>query len=350
MCFALVACNHAPEPVPAAANGDYCRARGTFAVTGAMGTQTGSAIRPAHTFSIVARDPVTGDLGVAVQSHWFSVGALVTWAEPGVGAVATQSFVEPSYGPKGLALMRDGVAAEDAMRRLVAEDKQSAVRQLGFVDAQGHAASHTGTKCIQFADSHVGTGYAVQANLMGNAKVVPAMTTAYEAATGDLADRMMAALDAAQSVGGDIRGCQSAAILVVSGKRSETPWAERKIDLRVEDSAAPLEELHRLLVLARAYDQMNQGDVAVESGNMKSAVEHYGAAARMVPDSPEMLYWQAVALAGHAQIEQAIPMFRTAFASDPGWAELVTRLPAAGILPDTPEGHAIVDRILREAR
>jgi uncharacterized Ntn-hydrolase superfamily protein len=356
-CWPLIAClfgchrspESAPAPAPAAARGDYCRARGTFA-TLPLGTATGSAIRPAHTFSIVARDPVTGDLGVAVQSHWFSVGSDVTWAEPGVGAVATQSFVEVSYGPKGLALMRDGVTAADAMAKLVAEDKQSDVRQLGFIDAQGHAASHTGAKCIQFAGSHVGDNYAVQANLMGNDKVVPAMTVAYEAAKGDLADRMLAALDAAQAVGGDIRGCQSAAIVIVSGKRSDTPWKERKLDLRVEDDPEPIAELHRLVTLARAYDQMNQGDASVEKGDMKGAVEHYSAAATAVPDNMEMKYWQAVALAGHGQVDTAIPMFRATFAADPAWAELTRRLNAPGILPDTPEGHAIVERVLREAR
>ncbi|MDB4953823.1 MAG: Zn-dependent protease [Myxococcales bacterium] len=347
--IAFVGCHRAPDPAPAASRGDYCRARGTFAPL-PLGTQTGSAIRPAHTFSIVARDPVTGDLGVAVQSHWFSVGAMVTWAEPGIGAIATQSFVEPSYGPKGLALMHDGVAAPEAMQQLIAADKQSDVRQLGFIDAQGHAATHTGAKCIQFAGGHVGDNYAVQANIMGNDKVVPAMSTAYEAAKGDLADRMLAALDAAQAVGGDLRGCQSAAILVVSGKRSETPWKERKLDLRVEDDPAPIEELHRLVTLARAYDQMNQGDESVEKGDMKGAVEHYGTAATAVPDNMEMKYWQAVALAGHGQVDAAIPMFRASFAADPGWAELTRRLTAPGILPDTAEGHAIVERILREAR
>src|SRR5258705_13730881 len=148
----FAACRKADDaPAPAAVTkGDYCRARGTFSSV-PLSTMSGSSVRPAHTFSIVARDPATGDLGVAVQSHWFSVGALVTWAEPGVGAVATQSFVEPAYGPKGLALMRDGMAAPEAMAKLVAEDKQESVRQLGFIDAQGRAAAHTGAKCITYA-------------------------------------------------------------------------------------------------------------------------------------------------------------------------------------------------------
>jgi uncharacterized Ntn-hydrolase superfamily protein len=333
--FALPACRgdreRPPEPGPAAGSPGYCRRAGTY-VAAPLGGATGSAIRPANTFSIVARDPVTGDLGVAVQSHWFSVGSLVTWAEPGVGAVATQSFVEPAYGPKGLALMRDGTPAADAMARLIAADAQQASRQLGFVDAQGRAAAHTGARCIQYAGHHVGAGYTVQANLMGNDRVVPAMQAAFEAAKGDLAERMLAALDAAQAAGGDIRGCQSAAILVVGGARTETPWAAKKLDLRVEDSAAPLVELRRLVTLARAYDHMNQGDAAVETGDMKGAVEHYGTAARMVPDSAEMVYWQGVALAGHGQLDAARPLLQRAFADDPAWLELTRRLPAAGLL------------------
>ncbi|HZJ63417.1 MAG TPA: DUF1028 domain-containing protein [Kofleriaceae bacterium] len=295
---------------------------------------TGSTVRPAHTFSIVARDPATGDLGVAVQSHWFSVGANVAWAEAGVGAVATQSFTEVSYGPKGLALMRDGVAAPDAMAQLIAADPQSNVRQLGFVDAAGRTAAHTGDRCIAFAGHHAGNGYTVQSNLMGNDKVVSAMSAAFEAARGDLAARMLAALDAAQAVGGDIRGCQSAALKVVSGKKSATPWAERKMDLRVDDSPAPLPELRRLVNLARAYDHMNRGDAAIEAGDVNGAVEHYSAAANAVPDNAEMVYWQGVALAGHGDMERAMPLFKKAFATDPGWIELTRRLPAAGLLPD----------------
>lgn len=307
-----------------------------------LGPMTGSNLRPAHTFSIVARDPATGDLGVAVQSHWFSVGANVAWAEAGVGAVATQSFTEPSYGPRGLALMRDGVAGPDAMARLIAEDKQASVRQLGFIDAQGRAAAHTGDKCIPYASHHVGNGYAVQSNLMGNDKVIPAMIAAFEGGKGDLADRMMAALDAAQAVGGDLRGCQSAAIQVVSGKKTATPWSERRLDLRVEDSGAPLPELRRLVGLARAYDRMNRGDAAIEAGDTQAAVEHYSAAATAVPGNAEMVYWQAVALAGHGELDRAMPLFRRAFAADPAWIELTRRLPGVGLLPSDGTAERVV--------
>jgi uncharacterized Ntn-hydrolase superfamily protein len=338
----VVACNRSDSPLDtparvvagAAPTTAYCRNTNTFTPTTPLAGATTSPLRPTNTFSIVARDPVTGELGVAVQSHWFSVGALVTWAEPGVGAVATQSFAEPAYGPKGLALMRDGTPAPDAMAKLVAEDPQAAVRQLGFVDAQGRAASHTGARCIQNASSLVGDGFAVQANIMANANVVPAMKAAFEAAKGDLADRMLATLDAAQAAGGDIRGCQSAAILIVSGKRTATPWAEKKLDLRIEDSPAPLVELRRLVTLARAYDHMNQGDAAIELKDMTLAAKHYGAATALVPGAIEMAYWQGIAFASRGDYERAAPLLRQAFSADPAWIELTRRLPAAGLLPD----------------
>ncbi|HTE53966.1 MAG TPA: DUF1028 domain-containing protein [Kofleriaceae bacterium] len=315
----------------------------------ATGPIDGDPLRPAHTFSIVARDPATGDLGVAVQSHWFAVGSTVTWAEPGVGAVATQSFVDPAYGPRGLALMRGGSPPADALAKLLAADAAREVRQVAFVDASGRAAAHTGGKCIEHAGHHVGAGYSVQANMMGTDRVVPAMSRAYEGARGDLAERLMSALEAAQAAGGDIRGCQSAALLVVSGTRSEKPWADTRFDLRVDDSPDPIGELRRLLRLARAYDHMNRGDAAVEKGDMNGALDHYGAAARMSGGDSEMLYWQAVALAAHGDIDHALPLFRRVFADDPRWIELTRRLTRPGILPDTPEGRAMVERITREA-
>ena len=215
--------------------------------------------RPVSTYSIVARDATTGELGVAVQSHWFSVGAVVPWAASGVGAVATQSFVEVSYGPQGLAAMRRGLAAGAALRELVEQDDHAAVRQVAFVDAQGRTAAHTGESCIPGAGHLSGDGYSVQANLMLTDAVPQAMAAAYENSTGPLAERLMAALDAAQNAGGDIRGRQSAALLVVRGTPSDKPWTDRLVDLRVEDHHRPLEELRRLLQLHRAYELMNEG-------------------------------------------------------------------------------------------
>ncbi len=298
--------------------------------------------RPVHTYSIVARDPATGDLGVAVQSHWFSVGTTVTWAEAGVGAVATQSFVDPSYGPLGLAMMRAGKSAPDALAGLLAADAEREVRQVAMVDAQGRVAAHTGKKDIQAAGQHVGKSYSVQANLMANDKVWPAMARAFESATGDLAERMMVALEAAQAVGGDIRGQQSAAIIVVPGTPSGRPWADRIFDLRVEDHPRPLEELRRLLLVARAYRHMNAGDLAVEKKDVPGAEREYGAAMKILPDSAEVVFWYAAALAMAGEVDRSLPLFARAYALDPAWRTLVPRLPASGLLPADP---AVLSRI-----
>ena len=215
--------------------------------------------RPVATYSIVARDPATGTIGVAVQSHWFSVGSVVSFAEAGVGAVATQSFVDPSYGPLGLTLMRTGRTAPEALQALLAGDSGREVRQVGMVDAQGRVATHTGNLCIPAAGGQSGAGYVVQANLMEKPSVWPAMARAFEAARGDLAERMLAALEAAEAEGGDIRGRQSAALVVVKAASTGRPWADRLFDLRVEDHAEPLRELRRLVGLQRAYTPHDAG-------------------------------------------------------------------------------------------
>jgi uncharacterized Ntn-hydrolase superfamily protein len=288
--------------------------------------------RPVHTYSIVARDPETGEMGVAVQSHWFSVGSIVSWAEAGVGAVATQSFVDPAYGMLGLALMRTGKTAPQALAAVIASDPGESVRQVAMIDASGNVSAHTGKKCIPAAGHFVGKNFSVQANLMLNDKVWPAMAKAYENASGDLADKMLAALDAAESVGGDIRGKQSAAILVVSANNTGRPWMDRKIDLRVEDHAEPLKELRRLLKVHRAYQHMNAGDLATEHGDMEKAMEEYGAAEQLIPDSAEILYWHAVALVNVGKVNEALPIFRKVFTMDQKWKELTTRLPGVDLL------------------
>lgn len=304
-------------------------------------------LRPVHTYSIVARDPATGQLGVAVQSHWFSVGQMVPWAEAGVGAVATQSFVDPSYGKLGLDLMRAGRSAPEALRGLLLADEGREVRQVAMVDAGGSVAAHTGARCIAAAGHVVGASFSVQANLMRNDTVWPAMSRAFEAAKGDLAERMLAALEAAEAAGGDIRGKQSAALVVVSGKPTGKPWLDRLYDLRVDDSPAPLPELRRLVSLQKAYNLMNEGDLAVERKDDASALRSYGAAMALFPENAEMAYWTAVSLVGMKKVDDALPIFRKTFALDPSWAELTPRLPKAGLLPDDPK---LMERILSEAR
>ncbi len=305
-----------------------------------------AADRPVHTYSSVARDPVTGDLGVAVQSHWFAVGNGVLWAEPGVGAIATQSFAEPEYGRLGLQRMRGGASAPDALRELVAADDGRAVRQVAFVDAAGRVAVHTGESCIAHAGDHAGDGFSVQANLMANDRVVPAMTAAYQAAQGDLADRLLAALDAAQEAGGDIRGCQSAAIRVVAGTASSEPSHDVRVDLRVDDSADPLRELRRLLGKHRVYAHMNAGDVAVEEKNLAAARDHYAAAAEAAPGNTEVRYWQAVTLATTGDVDAALPIFREVFAEDRRWVEVTRRLEKPGLIPS----RELVEQITAQAR
>jgi uncharacterized Ntn-hydrolase superfamily protein len=303
--------------------------------------------RPVHTFSIVARDPITGELGVAVQSHWFSVGAIVPWAEAGIGAVATQSFVDPSYGKLGLDLMRTGKSAPDALRSLLAGDDGRDVRQVAMIDAQGRVNAWTGKNDIVAAGHFVGKDFSVQANLMANDRVWPAMARAFESTKGDLADRMLAALDAAQAAGGDIRGRQSAALIVVNGKPSGQAWKDRIFDLRVDDSSEPLVELRRLVTLQRAYNHMNAGDLAVEKKDNEGALREYGAAEQLVPDNAEMIYWHAIALVNMGRVDESLPLFRKVFAMDPNWATLTPRLPKSGLLPDDAK---LIEKILSVAK
>ncbi len=300
-------------------------------------TNAGTAqrpLRPVHTFSIVARDPATGEMGVAVQSHWFAVGAEVTWAEAGVGVVATQSFIDPGYGKLGLDLMRAGKSAPEALRGLLAADDSRDARQVAMIDAQGRVAAHTGPKCIQAAGHHVGRNYSTEANLMEKATVWPAMAKAFENATGDLTDRLLAALEAAQTEGGDIRGKQSAAILVVRGKSTGRPWADKVVDLRVDDSDDPINELKRLIRYHRAYDHMENGDACSTVKDWNCAVREYGEAEKLLPEQMEVVFWHAVTLVTSGRTEESMPLFKKVFAREPKWAELLGRLPDADLFPN----------------
>ena len=305
-----------------------------------------SPIRPVSTYSIVARDAETGDLGVAVQSHWFSVGALVPWARAGVGAVATQSMVEASYGPKGLDMMAEGHDAISVLSTLLQQDEHSNIRQVAMVDANGSAAVHTGGGCIPEAGHHQGQGYSVQANLMGPATVPDAMAKAFEKATGPLAERMVAALAAAQAEGGDIRGRQSAAILVVRAESTGQSWNDRLVDLRVEDHPEPVKELARLLQMHRGYEQMNAGDLAVEKGDLEGAEKAYAQAEYILGDNLEARYWHAVAMVNAGEIERALPIFADIFARGNNWRELTPRLVGPGFLKVDEE---TLDRIMAAA-
>jgi uncharacterized Ntn-hydrolase superfamily protein len=284
------------------------------------------------TYSIVARDPTSGEMGVAVQSHWFSVGSIVTWGEAGVGVVATQAFAEPSYGPLGLDLMRGGKSATDALSALLEVDAESDRRQVAMIDNAGTVAVHTGAKTIQGAGHVTGENYSCQANMMLRDTVPDAMAKGFESADGDLTDRLLAALDAAEAEGGDIRGRQSAALLVVRGERAPHAVAGRVTELRVEDHPDPLTELRRVVTVKREYDRMNEGDAALAKGDMEAAKREYEAAQASVPDNAEFTFWRGVMLANFGKLDEAREFLSRAYAGSGAWEELLRRLPPVGLL------------------
>ena len=305
---------------------------GAGAASGEPGFPSEDGDRLVHTYSIVARDTLAGEIGVAVQSHWFSVGPVVPWAEAGVGAVATQSLVDISYGPLGLDLMRAGKSAKQALRALLAADSHPELRQVAMIDASGGTATHTGESCIAEAGHTAGTDYSVQANMMLRDDVWPAMAEAFENTVGDLADRMLASMEAAQAAGGDIRGQQSAAILIVRMEPTGKIWQDRLMDLRVEDHPRPVEELRRLVNLQRAYDHEIKGDDFLAAENLEAALREYTAAAALAPDNIELIYWQAVSLINVGRESEALPLFRKVFEADRNWAVLTPRLIDSGLL------------------
>ena len=307
--------------------------------------QKTSSMRPISTYSIVALDEITGELGVAVQSHWFSVGFLVPWAKAGVGAVATQSFVKVDYGPDGLQLMESGITAVDALKTLTSKDDGEAVRQVGMIDIKGNVAAHTGSRCIKYAGHIVGENYSVQANMMANGTVPKAMAVAFEKTKGDLADRMMAALEAAEAEGGDIRGKQSAAMVIVSGEPSGVDWKDTKLSLRIEDHPTPLIELKRLIRVHRAYQHANMGDHYMETEEIDKALIEYSKAAEYYPENAELPYWSAVALANGGRLEEALPVFRSVFQRNPDLKTMTPRLVKSGLLPDD---KSLISKIMNQ--
>ena len=307
--------------------------------------QKTSSMRPISTYSIVALDETTGELGVAVQSHWFSVGFLVPWAKAGVGAVATQSFVKVDYGPDGLQLMESGITAVDALKTLTSKDDGEAVRQVGMIDIKGNVAAHTGSRCIKYAGHIVGENYSVQANMMANGTVPKAMAVAFEKTKGDLADRMMAALEAAEGEGGDIRGKQSAAMVIVSGEPSGVDWKDTKLSLRIEDHPTPLIELKRLIRVHRAYQHANMGDHYMETEEIDKALIEYSKAAEYYPENAELPYWSAVALANGGRVEEALPVFQSVFERNPDLKTMTPRLVKSGLLPDD---KSLISKIMNQ--
>ncbi len=280
----------------------------------------------AHTYSIVARDTLTGEMGVAVQSHWFSVGTIVSWGEAGVGVIATQSFVNVSFGPDGLALLKEGYTAKEVLDKLIAEDEGRDFRQLAVLDSKGNVAAYTGRKCTPEAGQIEGNQFSVQANLMRNETVWSVMKETFENSQGSLADRLLLTLEAAEEAGGDIRGKQSAALLVVKAETTGKVWEDRLVDLHVEDHTEPLVELRRLYRVHLAYEHMNKGDLAIEQNDMELAMKEYSAAEELFPENLEMKFWRAVTLTNIGELESALPVFKEVFSKDNNWKILTPKL------------------------
>jgi len=278
------------------------------------------------TFSIVARDSTTGEIGVGVQSHWFSVGSTVPWAEAGVGAVATQSFVEVAYGPRILEHLRRGESAAEALQAEVEADTLRAMRQVLVIDAKGNVAVHTGEECVDFAGSHIGRDHACAGNLLAAPGIWDSMSRSFEAAEGSMAARIIAALESGQAAGGDARGMQSAALLVVKMIDAKQPWKNRTVDLRVEDHRQPIYELSRLYDMHRGYTLADQGDEAFARKDYRTASLFYDAAIGQSP-SDELLFWRASVRMAMGEESNALDDLEEAISVNPRWRTLLARLP-----------------------
>lgn len=288
--------------------------------------------RPTSTYSIVAIDKKEGLMGVAVQSHWFSVGSVVPWAEAGVGVVATQSIAEISYGVLGLLLMKNGKTPEQALKALMTVDSSPEVRQVAMLSADGNIATHTGKNCIPEAGHTVGENFSVQANLMKNKEVWPAMASAFSEANGNLVERMLAALETAEYAGGDIRGRQSATIVVVKTKASNEPWKDKVVDLRVEDHPDPIGELKRLVRIHKAYEHANKGDELMAAGMLSEAMKEYELASKEAPEIEELKFWQATTMLNHGMVKEAKEILIDIFSMNKDWKQVLRVLPKVGFL------------------
>lgn len=284
---------------------------------------------------------------MAVQSHWFAIGSLVPWGMAGVGVVATQSFIDTRYGTSGIKLMEEGWSAKQALQAIKAADPHPEIRQVAMLDYKGNVATHTGKSCIRFAGHRSGKDYSVQSNLMIKEGVPEVMERAFLESKGTLAERLLKTLEAAQAAGGDLRGKQSAAILIVSGQLSQSPSASgRLVDLHVEDNTDPILELRRLYSLHRAYEHMNQGDLAIEEKRVEEALNHYAKAEKMFPENLEMKFWHAVSLVNSKRVAESLSLFRVIFGKEENWSTLIPRLSEAKIIPSEKE---VTDQILSVA-
>lgn len=300
----------------------------------------------AHTYSIVAYDEKTGEMAVGVQSHWFAVGKVVPWVKAGVGVVATQSFANVDYGIKGLEFLEEGAQPKEAFSEVMSKDEGAAFRQVAIMNNRGEVFTYTGEQCIAEASHYVGTNFSVQANMMSNKNVVPAMVEAYQRNRNlPLAERILATLKEAQNAGGDIRGMQSAALVVVDGKSDKiiNP-AVKKIDLRVDDAAYPLDELERLLEVHRAYEYMNEADVALEKKDFSKALNLYLEAEKLQPENIEIQFWKALAMMQSPQKEKGTREMKKIISKHSNWQHLLYRLVEVEVISLTREDLKVLEK------
>lgn len=289
------------------------------------------------TYSIIARDPDTGQIGAAVQSFYFNVGPRAIWVRPGVGAVATQMMIEPAYGHRGLELMKAGANAGTALETLLAEDASSSQRQVAMLDAHGGVAAHTGAQCIAFSGHVASDGVSVQGAMLRQDKTWDAMYEAFQLSTGPLAERLISALKAAERVGGDVRGPRAAALIVVAGERTAQPWSDYLINLRVDDHPNPVGELERLLEYNGFFSRADRAFAEALAGNMKAALAEFALLERERAEDCDVAFRHGVLLALDGQVSHARTRLNVCYKSDAGWRDAVSRLPAAGFLPADPD-------------
>lgn len=285
-----------------------------------------------HTYSIVAHDPQTGEIGVAAGSHWIACGSSCPWAEAGVAAIAVQGIINPSYGPRAVELLKQGKPVQAVIESLLNADEGRDFRQLAIIDCHGEIAAWTGEKCIPTATHIIGKNFSVQGNLLLNDRVCPEMAEAFQQTKGDLIDRLISALEAAQKAGGDSRGRQSACIKVVTKEKTGNPSEGRKIDLRVDDHADPLKELKRLVAFDRACKRIVAGDTALEQGDIEEALRQYQGASEMFPDYAEFTFWHTVTLANTGRINEALALFAPLFQREPNWRLIAENIAKVGFL------------------
>jgi uncharacterized Ntn-hydrolase superfamily protein len=301
--------------------------------------------RPISTYSIVALDRKNNQMGVAVQSHWFSVGSVVPWAESGVGVVAVQSMASPSYGVLGLSMMRQGESPRKVLDILAKQDISPGGRQVAMINVKGELAVDTGPDCLPEAGHYVGHDFSTQANLMRNDKVWKSMAESFESSEGELATRLLFALKSGQDAGGDIRGMQSAAILVVKTFPSGKSWEDKILELRVEDHPQPLKELERLMRLHKAYVHANRGDALSAMKKSAEAFVEYDLSVKMAPEVDELKFWKAVTLAANGRVNESIPIFRDAFKLNPDWKIFLKKLVNNSLYPITEEMYSKVTSV-----